>query len=155
MQLSLDNFKKEIASHILQRGRDYYDNGRIANIEEIGDSHWFAEVEGTELYTIEIEQNEDGSIYHTCTCPYDWGPTCKHVAAVLYAIEATFPEYSSGKTIRPRKKRTTRKEKVRRILENLPHQQLVEILMEFAGNDRQVALITIPFSSCPRRSLFQ
>jgi uncharacterized Zn finger protein len=140
MQLSLENFKKEIASHILQRGRDYYDDGCVVSLEEIGDGHWLAKVEGTELYIVKIEQNAEGGIYHTCTCPYDWGPTCKHVAAVLYAIEAAFQEYFDGKPTRPRKKRTTRKEKVRTILENLPKQELVEILTEFAGNDRQIAL---------------
>ena len=97
MQLSLNNFKKEIASHILQRGRDYYDDGCVVSLEEIGDGHWMAEVEGTELYIVEVEQSGDGGIYHTCTCPYDWGPTCKHVAAVLYAIEDTFEEYFNGK----------------------------------------------------------
>jgi hypothetical protein len=140
MQLFFDNFKKEIASLILQRGRDYYDNGRVVSLEEIGDGHWRAEVEGTDLYSIEIKQEGEDSIYHTCTCPYDWGPTCKHVAAVLFAIEDTFHEYFNGKPTRSRKKRTTRKEKVRMILENLPKQELVEILTEFAGNDRQIAL---------------
>jgi uncharacterized Zn finger protein len=140
MQLSLNNFKKEIASHILQRGRDYYDEGCVVSLEEIGDGHWMAEVEGTELYIVEVEQSGDGEIYHTCTCPYDWGPTCKHVAAVLYAIEDTFEEYFNGKPTQPRKKRTRRKEKVRTILENLPKQELIEILTEFAENDRQIAL---------------
>jgi uncharacterized Zn finger protein len=140
MPLSLENFKKEIASHILQRGRDYYDDGCVVGLEEIGDGHWMAEVEGTEIYIVEVEQSGDGGIYHTCTCPYDWGPTCKHVAAVLYAIEDTFEEYFKGKPTRPRKKRTTRKEKVRTILENLPRQELVEVLTEFADNDHQIAL---------------
>jgi hypothetical protein len=140
MSLSLTNFKKEIASHILQRGRDYYEGGCVISLEEIGDGHWSAEVEGTDLYTVEIEQVEGGSIYHACTCPYDWGPTCKHVAAVLYAIEANFPEYFNGRPVLPRKKRRTRKQKVRMILENLPKQELVEIITEFAGNDRQITL---------------
>lgn len=140
MQLSLENFKKEITSHILQRGRDYYDDGCVTSLEETGDGHWLAEVEGTDLYIVEVELNGEGGIDHTCSCPYDWGPTCKHVAAVLYAIEDTFQEYFDGKPTRPRKKRITRKEKVRTILENLPKQELVEILTEFAGNDRQIAL---------------
>jgi uncharacterized Zn finger protein len=140
MQLSLENFKKEIASHILQRGRDYYDDGCVVSLEEIGDGHWMAEVEGTELYIVEVEQSGDGGIYPTCTCPYDWGPTCKHIAAVLYAIEDTFQEYFENKPAQPRKKRASRKEKVRTILANLPKQELVEILTEFADNDRQIAL---------------
>jgi uncharacterized Zn finger protein len=140
IQLNLDNYKKVIASHILQRGRDYYYNGHVISLEKVGEGHWSANVKGTITYTAEIQLDDNGDIYHDCTCPYDWGPTCKHIAAVLYAIEATFPECYDSKPRKPRKRRRTRKDKVRAILESLSNQQLVSILTEIATNDRQVAL---------------
>jgi hypothetical protein len=42
-----------------------------------------ARVAGTQgVYRINIEE-KNNEIAATCTCPYEWGPVCKHVAAVM------------------------------------------------------------------------
>lgn len=147
MILTLANFKTVIDDTILDRGRSYFRSGQVVDLEEDGDGRWSAQVEGTEVYEVVIEQDAKGALFCECTCPYDWGPYCKHIAAVLYAIEEAFPEYTEDKPRRPRKKRKTRAEKVHDILTGLAHEELVDLLEELAAEDRQIAnMIVARFS---------
>lgn len=83
MTLTLENFEQQIDPTILERSRRYAHDGRVLAVEEEGDKVWSARVEGTNLYTVSIEQTPAGGLSCLCTCPYDWGPTCKHIAAGL------------------------------------------------------------------------
>lgn len=139
MFLTLANFKQQIDSAILQRGRQYHFGGHVVELEEVDDGVWSALVEGTDPYNVDIAREEDGALSYECTCPYDLGPVCKHVVAVLYAIEESFPEYASATPKKPRKKRQTRDEKVLEILNGQSHEDLVALLLEAARNDRQLA----------------
>lgn len=138
MILTLDNFKSEISSQILTRGRDYYQNGAVIELDEIEKNKWQAQVSGSEIYEIEVSINSDNSITSYCDCPYDWGPFCKHEAAVLYAIEEAFPEYFK-KPVKPRKqrkKRKTKKEKMAEILASATKEDMYNILLELSLEDR-------------------
>lgn len=78
------NWKKLFASHILERGYDYYCDGAVENIE-IGRDDLRADVVGTEDYEVEISLNDGKVIDMYCSCPYaTGGNNCKHMAAVLY-----------------------------------------------------------------------
>lgn len=137
MTLTFANFKQEISSHILARGRDYYASGHVIDLEFDDESAWSAQVEGTEIYDVEIEQAAQGYLVCECTCPYDMGEHCKHIAAILYAIEESFPEVI-GKKQTVRKKRQTKYDKLRDALQNTPHSRLVDILLELAEKDKQL-----------------
>ena len=139
MSISLENFREWISPDIIQRGRDYFNKNLIQNLDEVEDGRWQAEVEGSYLYQVEIQILPDGSLEYFCNCPYDWGPVCKHVAAVLFAIEDTFSEYfeKPKKVRKPRKKRKTKSEKLDDILGNAGHEELVEIVKDLALEDRQ------------------
>lgn len=139
MPLTFANFKQIIPSQILTRGRDYYRKKQIADLSfDEEDSVWEAQVEGTELYDVRVELEASSALTTSCTCPYDMGEHCKHVAAVLYAIEEAYPEFTAGKRRRAKTKSgPTRSEKLRNALVALDHDKLVEVLMEFAGKDKQ------------------
>lgn len=78
------NWQKLFASHILERGYDYYCDGAVENIE-IGRDDLRADVVGTEDYEVEISLNDGKVIDMYCSCPYaTGGNNCKHMAAVLY-----------------------------------------------------------------------
>lgn len=139
--LTFDNFGDVIDHQILERGRDYYKSGHVTDLEEVEDGAWQAVVAGTEDYDVVIEQDEEGLLC-TCTCPYDWGPYCKHVVAVLFAIRA---ETKGGKARQKEKKQ--QKESVKAVLERLSHEQLVALLMEQIKKDKSLAnQITLQFS---------
>lgn len=74
--------------HILERGRVYYDEGRVSELEYTEDGYT-ACVEGTWEYKVEILLNRGIIEDMLCDCPYaEDGNTCKHMAAVLFAIDA-------------------------------------------------------------------
>ena len=78
------NWQKLFASHILERGYDYYCDGAVENIE-IGRDDIRADVVGTEDYEVEISLNDGKVTDMYCSCHYAAGGNiCKHMAAVLY-----------------------------------------------------------------------
>jgi uncharacterized Zn finger protein len=84
MRLNLNNLSKYLDPVILDRGREYLLGGHVLSIEDIGDLAYRAEVEGSELYEVYVELDEEGEVISSdCDCPYDYGPVCKHQAAVI------------------------------------------------------------------------
>ncbi len=59
----------------------------MVSIKETDENIYEAEVEGTELYLVDVELDGDANIIDTqCDCPYDMGEYCKHQVAVLLAL---------------------------------------------------------------------
>ena len=84
------NWKSKIKDIILYRGEDYYLDGKVKDIERDGDVY-SAHVEGTETYETSVEVKNGELLFWSCDCPYDRG-ICKHVAALLFAIENEFED---------------------------------------------------------------
>lgn len=73
--------------HILDRGLDYYENGYVLEITETEDGYE-ATVDGSEEYYVNISIKNGKVSSLSCTCPYaESGLNCKHMAAVLFAID--------------------------------------------------------------------
>ncbi len=80
-------WKHLFARRILERGEDYAYSQAVHNIVQT-DDQISAEVDGTETYHVEIDLDGNEIIDMFCTCPYaEGGRNCKHMAAVLYAVE--------------------------------------------------------------------
>lgn len=81
------NWKKLFATHILERGYDYYCENAVENFD-ISTNVIRADVIGTEDYEVEISLNGGEISQMYCSCPYaENGNHCKHMAAVLYEWE--------------------------------------------------------------------
>lgn len=94
--MSMGEWEKLFAPHILQRGYDYYKRGAVVSLEFL-DDEISANVMGSELYSVKTRFEHDGIAVWHCTCPYaEDGTPCKHLAAVLYAAET-----SNGIPIQP------------------------------------------------------
>jgi len=79
-------WSEQFAPHILARGKKYFEEGQVSRIRRIGNTY-IADVEGTYEYEVEITV-EAGSIEEMlCNCPYAETNNCKHMAAVMYALE--------------------------------------------------------------------
>jgi superfamily II DNA or RNA helicase len=72
-------------STILQRGADYFRNGRV-RIDFASESRIVATVRGTTRYQVNLER-EGRKIRASCTCPYFDVALCKHICAVIMAPE--------------------------------------------------------------------
>ncbi len=55
--------------HILDRGESYFDEGAVIELKKTPDGY-YAVVEGTEDYEVEIETEGDEIVEMYCTCPY-------------------------------------------------------------------------------------
>lgn len=95
--LKLENFRKEIDPTILRRGRDYFNSKRVTKITQNKDGRYEATVKGTKNYKVYVRIDENENITFTdCTCPYNYGQYCKHVAAVLYTIDSMTDKSKPG-----------------------------------------------------------
>ena len=67
-----------------QRGLDYYKRGAVLSVVRRGQQIQ-AEVEGSQYapYQVRITFDAGGITDALCSCPYDWGGWCKHIAATL------------------------------------------------------------------------
>ncbi|MGI9035480.1 MAG: SWIM zinc finger family protein [Pyrinomonadaceae bacterium] len=84
--MNLNNFEIEVERKIVERGRDYYQNGDVKKLEKVGENEFSAIVFGTEKYSVYVKTNDDAIIEHECDCPYDYGNVCKHKVVVFYAM---------------------------------------------------------------------
>jgi hypothetical protein len=85
--MNISNFIKQVPSDIYHRGKDYYENGNVSDLQNLDNGRWIAEVEGNyDDYNVEITLDDQGNIKDfECDCPYE-GDICKHVVAVLLEI---------------------------------------------------------------------
>ncbi len=99
--LTLKKFELQVSNTIVQRGRAYYENGAVIDLEETGKGAWHAEVEGSETYEVEVELLRKNQIQsYSCDCPYE-GEICKHVVAVLFLLREELATATVVEKVRP------------------------------------------------------
>ena len=69
----------------LERGRSYYQRGRILSVKLQGEIVE-GKVQGSQRYTQTIGLDEGGQPVARCTCLYNQGGLCKHIVAVAMAL---------------------------------------------------------------------
>ncbi|WP_342567637.1 hypothetical protein MKY09_03880 [Psychrobacillus sp. FSL K6-4046] len=121
--MNLNNFQERLNQEILQRGFNYYRENRV--MKSYNEDNFI--VQGSEDYEVIVKVDETGNItYSACDCPYDFGPICKHEAAVYFKLmEAEYEGEMVGK----------KKPAVFEVLNDLSKDNLVEILMEMVEQD--------------------
>ena len=139
MQIPLSEFEEHIDTSIKNRGLSYFAAGYVKEPEEISSGKFEAVVEGTENYTVELEIKDGFIIDYACNCPYDWGPVCKHIVALIFYLkQAEFgPEDKTGVSVgfKKTKKRKTVSEQVRELLEIVSHDELKEFVYKNTVNN--------------------
>lgn len=87
MKIPLNEFEKFIDVKILRRGLSYFNNGAVNDFAEISTGEYEATVYGAEEYTIRLGIKDNVIIEHFCDCPYNLGPVCKHIVAVIFHLQ--------------------------------------------------------------------
>ncbi len=137
MSFPLSTFRSHLPSDILQKGQDYWNNNAVDDLIETADGYE-ATVFGTDDYEVYVDV-DNGTVEHwSCDCLYDWGPICKHVAAVLFEIEARNQSkvYSSSRMIKLGK--NIQKPPLEKILEQLSEVELRKLMLYFAKKDKSI-----------------
>jgi hypothetical protein len=101
--MELQSFEQYVNQTILDRGYVYYLEGAISELNREDEDQWYALVEGSTTYEVEIRLNEKGQVDdYFCDCPFD-GEVCKHIVAVLFKIRENIditPSVQVDKNIR-------------------------------------------------------
>lgn len=129
--MQMGSWKNWFQPHILERGRTYFDEGRVSDLERTEDGYT-ATVEGTEEYEVEMLLDGDSVEDMICDCPYaEDGNACKHMAAVLFAVAAAEPS---------KKKAPAKKERLTpaSLVEKIPDSQLRPLLTELISADEKL-----------------
>ena len=83
----MNDWREKFEAHILERGIKYYEQGRVSPVEKT-DCGYRATVHGSDSYTVDIFVEEGDVTDMECSCPYaESGENCKHMAAVMMAVE--------------------------------------------------------------------
>ena len=140
MKISLQHFESVIDRGVLSRGREYFDNGSVCRLKKIKSGEWVASVHGTEAYNVRVSLKDSDVYAHSCSCPYDRGPVCKHVVAVLFAIRKYQNGSSDFKEERNRKFKKSKPVKssddsFEEVISRLPRKGLNTILVDYAGRE--------------------
>lgn len=151
--MRLDNFEEKIDDTILKRGITYWKRKLVVELEQDG-KKVEAWVRGTEDYRVKLEIDKKEITWHSCTCPYDGGSVCKHIAAVLFEVtnietEAVTerpsrrgrPQVRRGKVVRGRSstpKKKSKKPQFKTLIQELNEDELRTFIIDLASSDRQL-----------------
>lgn len=141
MEIQLDRFEEQIDEVILQRGLNYFRKGYVTDVEEIGYGDYEATVNGREIYTVHLHIEKGIVTEYDCNCPYDQGPVCKHIVAVLFYLQQDMlhleEDLPTKKTTKKAKK-PSEMEQVDKILHLLPHEELKAFVRDYCKKNKQV-----------------
>ncbi|GAB7090265.1 SWIM zinc finger domain-containing protein [Halorubrum luteum] len=116
-----------------ERGVKYYEEDRIQKLEvEGGDIT--AIVRGSRDYDISIDIDDD-TIRTVCSCPYDYAGDCKHIVAVLLAVEDRSSESTAETTTSSDSSETV---DVEALTDRTPDDELRTFLLDLIADDRDI-----------------
>jgi len=129
--LTLKNFESLLSGAVLDKGRDYFENGAVAELAEGGKGLWSALVSGSKDYKVEICFSGNKISDCSCDCPHD-AQYCKHIVAVLYAILEEGPVVTGDK-----KRGNAKKKDWVEIVNDLAATELKQFITEYGRSNRE------------------
>ncbi len=131
--MNIRHFESEIDRTILARGYDYYTEGNILEVFSRGKNEYLVQIEGSEIYEVEVKFDESGRIERSvCDCPYDFGPVCKHEAAAYYELRDMINGESDREVAQ---EQAVKHSDLAEVLNELSKKQLIEIIVKIAQQD--------------------
>ncbi len=138
MKIPLNEFEQLIDEKILKRGLSYFKGGAITDFSEISNGEYEAIVSGTEEYTVQLEISNNTLTEHNCNCPYDMGPVCKHVVAIIFHLKQDELGLNQPSISKPRKKKTKSvSQQVKELLKTISHNELIDFVQENSKTDKK------------------
>ena len=134
MKISRNDFETAIDDRILERGVLYYKSGAVLDVFEVADNEYEATVSGTKEYLVQLEVVDDVVHSFFCDCPFNYGPVCKHVVAVLYCLWSNDADTGTDRRI---KKRKSDFQQVQEVLAAIPHQDLITFVQRTCKKDKK------------------
>ena len=145
MNIRLSDFEQQIDPVIRKRGYEYFRKGYVTEVEDLGCGDYEATVEGSDIYTVGLHIDGDEVTGYECDCPYDWGPVCKHIAAVLFYLKNDL----TGKDVHSRKEKQVKPEKeseavqFEKLLDTITTEELKMFFRDLCSNDKRIRRLFI------------
>ena len=145
MEIPLIEFEQVIDEIILKRGLAYFKKGAVKDFSEISFNEFRAVVSGTEDYAVHLEIKKNTVTLYYCDCPYDMGPICKHVVAVIFYLQqdklelnysAITSSSSSGEQAQNKKTKSITQQ-VKELLKSISHDELIDFVAQNSKNDKK------------------
>lgn len=138
MQIPLTEFEQLIDEKILKRGLDYFKSGAISDFLEILPGEYEAMVFGTEEYTVHLKVKNNIITTHHCDCPYDFGPVCKHIVAVIFYLQQDILTVDLRTVVENKKKKTKSvSQQIKELLQIISHKELIDFVQENSKKDKE------------------
>ena len=138
MRIPLNEFEQLIDEKILKRGMSYFKGGAITDFSEMSMGKYEATVSGTEEYTVQLEISNNTIVEHNYDCPYDMGPVCKHVVAVIFHLQQDELKLNQANSPKLKKKKTKPiPQQVKELLKTISHKELIEFVEENSKKDEK------------------
>ena len=136
---SIQRILDEVSETILQRGEDVYSGESILSLSKNSEGVYTSNVcgSGGDTYKVQVQTNGKGEVSaYSCTCPYDYGDICKHIVAVLLAIEVG--NFSAQNDLSTKAgKGATPAADLPELLNALPREKLISIILAQAEEDER------------------
>ncbi|NRA10630.1 MAG: SWIM zinc finger family protein [Crocinitomicaceae bacterium] len=129
MKIPLDQFELHVDETILQRGLSYFKKDTVQDVTRYAEGRVQATVLGTNDYKVVLDMDDEYIHDHRCNCPYDMGPICKHVVAVMFFTQQENLDISIAV---PKKKKRVSKPKtdpVKEIMDQVGLSELRDFLI--------------------------
>ncbi|MBZ9729672.1 SWIM zinc finger family protein [Salegentibacter sp. JZCK2] len=130
MLIPFESFENYIEEKILSRGFSYFEDSQVNNLVEIKPGNYEAQVLGSDEYCVKMVLEEGLIVKHSCDCPYDYGPVCKHMVAVLFAIRETSIKSMNVNEVSKVKNRKPLYQQVEEVLVKIPDVELRKFIQE-------------------------
>ncbi len=134
MPIPFDQFEQHIDETILGRGLSYFENGRVDEPEEISPGMYETQVEGSEVYTVQLTLANRIITDYACDCPYDMGPICKHVVALIFYLQqdeiCQLQRAKSTKQRQQTSKPKTVTQRIEEVLDKVSHEELKQFVRD-------------------------
>lgn len=138
MDIPLKLIKQFVDDRILARGLRYFEDGSVLGIDETDTGVYEAIVSGSEAYTVTVALRKDTMVAHNCDCPYDMGPICKHIVAVVFYLQRHTLDNALSKNTNSKKKKTMSVlQQVTTLLEKISHKELMAFVVENSKTDKK------------------
>ncbi len=137
MTIPLNSFEQHIDPTILQRGFSYFKNGYVEEPIEISNGQYDAIVVGSEEYMVNLTIKNQQITEYNCDCPFDSGPICKHVVAVIFYLQQDELDLQAKsktkKAVKTKKedqkpKKKSVSQQVSDVLEKVSHEELKQFI---------------------------
>jgi len=149
MKIPLNDFEFYIDEPVLKKGLAYFKKGAVSELVETAKGEFEALVQGTNEYLVTMSIKKAEINHFHCTCLYDQGLICKHVAAVIFYMEqeslgiaAAAPKAKQVKSKPAAKKASKKKtipEQVVAVTAQLQKEELVNFIVSQSENNKQFA----------------